>query len=49
MGGMRTDRLLWLTSLLFVVWLIWVETSFQYFERALGADLRLPGRGGLLQ
>ena len=45
MGGMRTDRLLWLTSLLFVAWLIWVETSFQYFERALGADLRLHPAG----
>ena len=25
-------RLLWLVSLVFVVWMIWAETSFQYFE-----------------
>ena len=33
------DRLLWLFSLLFVLWLVWVETGFQYYERALGAEL----------
>ena len=43
--GRRIDRLLWVTSLLFVVWLVWVETSFQYFEGSLGSDLRLNSSG----
>jgi len=43
--GRRTDRLLWITSLLFVVWLVWVETSFQYFEGSLGSELRLHSAG----
>ena len=45
MEGRRSDRLLWITSLLFVVWLVWVETSFQYFEGSLGSDLRLDSAG----
>ena len=45
MQGRRSDRLLWVTSLLFVIWLVWVETSFQYFERDLGSDLRLHPAG----
>jgi predicted MFS family arabinose efflux permease len=45
MEGRRSDRLLWITSLLFVVWLVWVETSFQYFEGSLGSDLRLHSAG----
>ena len=35
------DRLLWLTSLLFVAWLVWSETSFQFYEQSLGRDLGL--------
>ena len=34
-------RLLWWLSLLFVGWMIWAETSFQYYDRGLGADLDL--------
>ncbi|KZR93703.1 Major Facilitator Superfamily protein [Synechococcus sp. MIT S9509] len=45
MEGRRSDRLLWVTSLLFVVWLVWVETSFQYFQGSLGSDLRLHSAG----
>ncbi|WP_114993528.1 MFS transporter [Synechococcus sp. UW179A] len=45
MVGRRSDRLLWVTSLLFVVWLVWVETSFQYFESSLGSELRLHSAG----
>jgi predicted MFS family arabinose efflux permease len=45
MEDRRSDRLLWITSLLFVVWLVWVETSFQYFEDSLGSDLRLHSAG----
>ena len=45
MEARRSDRLLWVTSLLFVVWLVWVETSFQYFEGSLGSDLRLNSSG----
>ena len=39
------DRLLWLFSLLFVLWLVWVETGFQYYERALGAELLVSPAG----
>ena len=46
MEARRSDRLLWVTSLLFVVWLVWVETSFQYFEGSLGSDLHLDSAGG---
>ncbi len=28
-----------------MVWLVWVETSFQYFEGSLGSDLRLQSAG----
>ena len=45
MEARRSDRLLWVTSLLFVVWLVWVESSFQYFEGSLGSDLRLDSAG----
>ncbi len=45
MEARRSDRLLWVTSLLFVVWLVWVETSFQYFEGSLGSDLHLDSAG----
>ena len=34
-------RRLWLVSLLFVAWLIWAETSFQFYDHALGRDLQL--------
>tara|TARA_B100000073_G_C23545547_1_gene497950 strand:- start:275 stop:589 length:315 start_codon:yes stop_codon:yes gene_type:complete len=37
----RSDLLHWVTTLLFVVWLVKVESSFQYFEGSLGSDLRL--------
>jgi len=33
--------LLWWLSLLFVAWMIWAETSFQYYDTSLGADLDL--------
>ena len=39
------DRLLWLFSLLFVLWLVWVETGFQYYERALGLELLVRPAG----
>lgn len=39
------DRLLWLFSLLFVLWLVWVETGFQYYERALGSELLVRPAG----
>ncbi|MDP7993557.1 MAG: MFS transporter [Synechococcus sp. SP2 MAG] len=35
------NRRLWLVSLLFVAWLIWAETSFQFYDHALGRDLQL--------
>lgn len=35
------SRRLWVVSLLFVVWLIWAETSFQFYDHALGRDLDL--------
>ncbi len=35
------NRLLWLVSLLFVAWLVWAETSFQFYDHALGRDLQL--------
>ena len=34
-------RRLWLVSLLFVAWLVWAETSFQFYDHALGRDLQL--------
>jgi hypothetical protein len=34
-------RLLWLLSLVFVVWMIWAETSFQYFEAPVASELQL--------
>ena len=34
-------RRLWLVSLLFVAWLIWAETSFQFYDHSLGRDLQL--------
>ena len=34
-------RRLWLVSLLFVAWLIWAETSFQFYDHELGRDLQL--------
>ena len=34
-------RLLWLVSLVFVVWMIWAETSFQYFEHPVAQELKL--------
>ena len=35
------NRRLWLVSLMFVAWLIWAETSFQFYDHALGRDLQL--------
>ena len=35
------SRRLWVVSLLFVAWLIWAETSFQFYDHALGRDLDL--------
>ncbi len=35
------DRLLWLLSLVFVAWMVWAETSFQFFGSSLGDQLRL--------
>lgn len=43
------DRLLWYLSLLFIGWMIWAETSFQYFEQELGQSLNLdPGTVALV-
>ena len=35
------DRLLWILSLLFVAWMVWSETSFQYFDQSLADELAL--------
>ncbi|MEC9452723.1 MAG: MFS transporter [Cyanobacteriota bacterium] len=35
------DRLLWILSLLFVAWMAWSETSFQYFDQSLADELAL--------
>lgn len=35
------DRLLWCFSLLFVAWMVWSETSFQYFDHSLAKELGL--------
>ena len=35
------DRLLWFFSLLFVAWMVWSETSFQYFDHSLAKELSL--------
>ena len=37
------DRLLWILSLLFVAWMVWSETSFQYFDQSLADDHALWG------
>ena len=43
------DRLLWYLSLVFIGWMIWAETSFQYFEQDLGHSLNLdPGAVALV-
>lgn len=43
------DRLLWYLSLVFIGWMIWAETSFQYFEQDLGQALNLdPGAVALV-
>ena len=36
------SRWLWCISLLFVAWLVWAETSFQFYEHGLGRELQLP-------
>ena len=36
------NRWLWCISLLFVAWLVWAETSFQFYEHGLGRELQLP-------
>ncbi|MED5469075.1 MAG: MFS transporter [Cyanobacteriota bacterium] len=35
------DRLLWILSLLFVAWMVWSETSFEYFDQSLADELAL--------
>ena len=35
------DRILWLVSLMFVAWMVWAETSFQFFGSSLGQQLNL--------
>ena len=43
------SRRLWLLSLIFVAWLVWAETSFQFYDHALGRDLQLsPSRVSLI-
>ncbi len=42
-------RRLWLVSLLFVAWLVWAETSVQFYDHGLGRDLQLsPSRVSLI-
>ena len=35
------NRWLWVFSLVFVAWQVWVHSSFQYYERSLAQDLTL--------
>ena len=38
------NRLLWILSLVFITWMIWAETSFQFFEHDLASSLALDPR-----
>ena len=43
------DRILWILSLVFIAWMVWAETSFQFFEHDLAqASALQPGAMALL-